>query len=123
MLLRATLAAHAGALEDKDGGAAEDDAALLRAVALQAAAATGEPAPPPPARGVPPGASEELRRLVDWRWLAAEVQAPLRLGAPRAVTLVAASPRSLQPARYREQDTLLCQARRGAACCAAPSVP
>ncbi len=124
VLLRAPLAAHASLRLGRSAVAADaydsdDDAAATLAAALAAvrirapseAEAAALAALPPPAPGVPPAMTRELRALLDWAWFAREVQAPLRLGPLLCATLVAAPPRSLQPARYADHDTLLCQVR------------
>lgn len=69
-------------------------------------------APPPAAAPHPaPQLQSEFESLLDWAWLAAEVQEPLRLGRPLACALHASSTPSLSPLRYEPLDTLLCQVR------------
>lgn len=85
---------------------------LLRADLLPPLApSTALPAIAPGAAS-PPALLAELRELLDWSWLARELQVPLRLGAVAGVSLLAATSPSLRPARLVPDDTLLCQARR-----------
>jgi hypothetical protein len=111
VLLRAPLAAHpALRLAAASAQPLSEDEHLDALTPTPAAAASQPDALPPLARGAPAGALQELRRALDWAWLSSEVTTPLRLGTLIAATLLAASPRSLQPARYEDHDRLLCQA-------------
>jgi hypothetical protein len=82
-------------------------------VELRPPAAPGTAPPPPPQQQPPPSRvprlQAELEALVDWGWLAAEVQVPLTYGRALAASVIASSPPSVRPLRYMAQDTLLCQ--------------
>ena len=78
------------------------------AAAPPLAPSAGETLQPPT---TPPALAAELASLVDWAWLASEVQAPLRLGRVLSVALHACSPCSVRPLQGVRCETLLCQVR------------
>ena len=111
VLLRAALAAPAAPADVVTPGALRSAPAPAPPAASSAEDAVAAAVLPPPAPEVPACVSDELQRLVDWRWLRDAVQAPLRAGRVLRVDLGASSPRALQAARYGRDDVLFCQLR------------